>query len=408
MEDELITIPVAQNTEKPIVKVMGVGGGGCNSTNFLYKMGIANASMLVCNTDRQSLSKSPVPEKLQLGSGDGAGGKPNIAKQYAQESKEAIKAALSDGTQMLFLLAGMGGGTGTGASPLVAEIAQEIGILTVGIVTTPYNFEGKVKMAKAITGIRNLVSHLDSLIVINNEKIAPDVNFFEAFVKMDEVVASITKSIVEIITISSKVNTDFADVKNTLTNGKVTIIGTGKAHGENRVTQAFENALDSPVVNDTEIRGAKRILLQINSSTENSLRKKELDELGDLLKKIGDDSVEIQWGMRPDESMGEDVEITIVATGYESYVFDNGEILNWGDSQPIIVSQPENTPAEPEVQPEQPPHSPIQHAQQTSEARVVEQAPTTDQDENVIIFTPSSFEERDEDNNEWQRGRKKR
>lgn len=219
--EELITIPL-DIQEDAIIKVMGVGGGGCNAVNHMFNQGIQGVSLLVCNTDKQALGKSSVPAKLQLGPGLGAGGRPEKAQQYAEESRERIKEALSDGTQMLFLTAGMGGGTGTGASAIVASVAKEMGILTVGIVTIPFAFEGPIKLNKARLGIEALAEQVDALLVINNEKlkqIYPDLNLLNAFQKADDVVCNAARSIAEIITIPGYINTDFADVYNTLKDG---------------------------------------------------------------------------------------------------------------------------------------------------------------------------------------------
>ena len=239
-------------TQDTIIKVMGVGGGGCNAVNYLYSQGITDVSFLVCNTDKQCLSRSSVPAKLQLGPGWGAGGKPEVAQQYAEENRERIREALNDGTQMLFITAGMGGGTGTGASSIVAEVAREMDILTVGIVTIPFAFEGPVKIKKAMTGVARLAEHVDAILVINNQKllhIYPDFSMLNAFKKSDDVVANAARSIAEIITVPGYINTDFADVYNTLKNGNVAIMSVGSANGEDRITQAIHEALHSPLVN---------------------------------------------------------------------------------------------------------------------------------------------------------------
>ena len=223
MEDELLPIDL-EIAENSIIKVMGVGGGGCNAVNYLYRTGVEGVSFLVCNTDRQALAKSPVPAKLQLGPGLGAGGRPERAQEFANESREDIKKALSDGTQMVFITAGMGGGTGTGASPVVAEVAQEMGILTVGIVTIPFQFEGQKIIRKALRGVAKLAEHTDAILVINNEKLKklfPDFDLPNAFDKSDEVVSNAAKAIAEIITVPGYINTDFQDVYNTLKDGGV-------------------------------------------------------------------------------------------------------------------------------------------------------------------------------------------
>lgn len=319
MEDNLITLPLEGLTEDTIIKVIGVGGGGCNAVNYMQRQGIKDVSFLVCNTDRQVLVKSSVTSKLQLGPGLGAGGDPEAARQYAEESREHIREALNDGTQMLFITAGMGGGTGTGASAVVAEVAQEIGILTVGIVTLPFAFEGKKKIEKAMTGVARLAKHVDALLIINNEKlkqIYPDLNLINAFSKSDDVVANAAKAIAEIITVPGYINTDFADVRNTLKKGGVAIMNIGKASGENRIANAINDALNSPLVNTNDVHGAERILLQFYCSTEHAIVMQEIDQINAFVQEVGDD-IEVQWGASIDETLGEDVRVTVIATGYK-------------------------------------------------------------------------------------------
>lgn len=319
MEDNLITLPLEGLTEDTIIKVIGVGGGGCNAVNYMQRQGVKDVSFLVCNTDRQVLVKSSVTSKLQLGPGLGAGGDPETARQYAEESREHIREALNDGTQMLFITAGMGGGTGTGASAVVAEVAQEIGILTVGIITLPFAFEGKKKIEKAMTGVARLAKHVDALLIINNEKlkqIYPDLNLINAFSKSDDVVANAAKAIAEIITVPGYINTDFADVRNTLKKGGVAIMNIGKASGENRITNAINDALNSPLVNTNDVHGAERILLQFYCSTEHAIVMQEIDQINAFVQEVGDD-IEVQWGASIDESLGEEVRVTVIATGYK-------------------------------------------------------------------------------------------
>lgn len=317
-EEELMSLPI-NIKEDAIIKVMGVGGGGCNAVNYMYRQGIQDVTFLVCNTDKQVLSKSSVAAKLQLGPGLGAGGNPEKAAEYAEESRDRIREALDDGTQMLFLTAGMGGGTGTGASATVAQVAQEMNILTVGIVTIPFAFEGKLKIRKAMIGLAKLAEHVDALLVINNEKLTQiysDLNLLNAFQKADDVVCNAAKSIAEIITVPGYINTDFADVRNTLRNGGVAIMNVGQAGGENRITAAINNALNSPLVNTNDVHGAKRVLLQFYCSTEHAIQMSEITQINQFVQEVGD-NVEVQWGASLDESLGEDVRVTIIATGYE-------------------------------------------------------------------------------------------
>lgn len=305
-------------TQDTIIKVMGVGGGGCNAVNYLYSQGITDVSFLVCNTDKQCLSRSSVPAKLQLGPGWGAGGKPEVAQQYAEENRERIREALNDGTQMLFITAGMGGGTGTGASSIVAEVAREMDILTVGIVTIPFAFEGPVKIKKAMTGVARLAEHVDAILVINNQKllhIYPDFSMLNAFKKSDDVVANAARSIAEIITVPGYINTDFADVYNTLKDGNVAIMSVGSANGEDRITQAIHEALHSPLVN-SDVHGAKRMLLQLYCSEEHFIVASEMDQVHAFVHEMGDE-VEVQWGISIDDKLGDKVRVTVIATGYE-------------------------------------------------------------------------------------------
>lgn len=318
MEEDMITLPL-EIKEDSLIKVIGVGGGGGNSVDYMYKQGVQDVTYLVCNTDKMALGKMSVPAKLQLGTGLGAGGKPEVAREYAEESREHIREALNDGTKMLFIAAGMGGGTGTGASPIVADVAQEMGILTVGIVTIPFAFEMGQKIRKAMIGVATLAKHVDALLIINNEKlkdIYPDLTFLNAFEKSNDVVANAARSIAEIITKPGIVNTDFADVYNTLRQGGVAIMNVGCAGGENRIATAINNALNSPLVNTNDVRGAKRLLLQFYCSTEHAIQMGEINQIHDFVKEIGD-SVEVQWGVALDEELGENVRVTIIATGYE-------------------------------------------------------------------------------------------
>lgn len=306
--------------EESIIKVIGVGGGGCNAVNYMYAHGIQGVSFLVCNTDKQCLGKSSVPAKLQLGPGLGAGGEPGKAEEYAESNRDHIREALNDGTKMLFITAGMGGGTGTGASPIVAEVARELGILTVAIVTIPFAFEGDPKIHKAMTGVARLAEHVDAILVINNEKlkqIYSDLSLLNAFSKSDDVVCNAAKAIAEIITVPSEIiNTDFQDVYNTLKNGNVAIMNVGRASGEDRITHAIENALNSPLVRTSDVHGAKRVLIQLYCSREHAIIMDELSQVHQFVAEVGE-GVEVQWGVSIDDTLGEDVRITIIATGYE-------------------------------------------------------------------------------------------
>lgn len=318
MEKELLPLPL-QIKEDTLIKVIGVGGGGCNAVNYMQRQGIHDVSFLVCNTDKQVLTKSAVAAKLQLGPGLGAGGDPEAARKYADESRDRIHDALNDGTQMLFITATMGGGTGTGASAIIAEEAQKLNILTVGIVTIPFQFEGEKKILKAMTGVAALAEHVDALLIINNEKLVhiyPDLDMFNAFSKSDDVVCNAARAIAEIITVPGYINTDFADVRNTLKNGNVAIMNVGQAGGEQRITKAIDNALNSPLANANDVHGAKRVLLQFYCSREHAILMNEIEQINEFVKTVGSD-VEVQWGASIDDTLGEDVRVTIIATGYE-------------------------------------------------------------------------------------------
>jgi len=316
-EDLPIELPLVDSS---IIKVIGVGGGGGNAVNHMYRQGIKDVSFVVCNTDYQALEKSPVPVKIQIGR-LGAGGKPEEARKAAEEHIEKIKDVLRDNTEMVFITATMGGGTGTGASPVIAKAARELGILTVGIVTIPFAFELRRKIEQALQGVLALSEHVDALLVINNEKlreIYPELNLFNAFAKADDVLTNAAKGIAEIITIPGKINIDFADVHSTMKDGKVAIMNTGFASGEKRITKAIENALYSPLQNTNDVSGASKILLNFYCSEEHPIGMEESKEIDLFMSKIGDAmNVDVIWGVTVDETLGENVKITLIATGFD-------------------------------------------------------------------------------------------
>ncbi len=319
MSDEII-MPFDFQTDSPsIIKVIGVGGGGGNAVNHMYKEGIHDVTFVVCNTDNQALAESPVPIKLQLGSeGLGAGNRPERAREAAQESIEDVKNMLSDGCKMVFITAGMGGGTGTGAAPIIASTAKDMDILTVGIVTIPFLFEGNKKIDQALDGVEQMSKHVDALLVINNERlrdIYSDVSVLNAFGKADDTLSIAAKSIAEIITIRGKINLDFNDVKTVLKNGGVAIMSTGYGSGENRVSQAINDALHSPLLNNNDIFNSKKILFNISYSTNSELMMEEMNEVHDFMSKFGKD-VETKWGLYIDETLDEKVKFTVLATGF--------------------------------------------------------------------------------------------
>ena len=316
-----------KETKNTIIKVIGVGGGGGNAVNHMYREGIHDVSFVLCNTDNQALNDSPVPVLLQLGTeGLGAGNKPAKARQAAEESLDSIKQMLSDGTKMTFITAGMGGGTGTGAAPVIARVSKVLGILTVGIVTIPFRFEGKRKIDQALDGVEEMAKHVDALLVINNERlreIYPELTVLDAFGKADDTLSVAAKSIAEIITNHGLINLDFNDVKTVLKDGGVAIMSTGYGEGESRVKQAIEDALNSPLLNDNDVFNAKKILLSINfckdSSTSdngnNGLMMEEMNEVNDFMERFGSD-FEIKWGIGLDPDLGKKVKVTILATGF--------------------------------------------------------------------------------------------
>ncbi len=319
MSDEII-MPFDFQADSPsIIKVIGVGGGGGNAVNHMYKEGIHDVTFVVCNTDNQALAESPVPVKLQLGSeGLGAGNRPERAREAAQESIEDVKNMLNDGCKMVFITAGMGGGTGTGAAPIIASTAKDMDILTVGIVTIPFLFEGNKKIDQALDGVEQMSKHVDALLVINNERlrdIYSDVSVLNAFGKADDTLSIAAKSIAEIITIRGKINLDFNDVKTVLKNGGVAIMSTGYGAGENRVSQAINDALHSPLLNNNDIFNSKKILFNISYSTKSELMMEEMNEVHDFMSKFGRD-VETKWGLYIDESLEDKVKFTVLATGF--------------------------------------------------------------------------------------------
>jgi len=313
-----------QAPKSSIIKVIGVGGGGSNAVNFMYKQGIKDVDFIVCNTDAQALLRSPVPTKIQLGvtltEGLGAGNKPEQGKEAAVENLQEIENFLDDGTKMVFITAGMGGGTGTGAAPIIAETAKEKGILTVGIVTIPFKFEGKRRIIQAIEGIKELKQHVDSLLVINNEKLRDlhaDLGISEAFAKADNILTIAAKGIAEIITVHGYVNVDFADVKTVMTNSGVAIMGTGKAEGEGRALKAVNEAIESPLLNSNNIKGATNILLSITSGSVDATMN-EVAEISDFVQDEAGMSADVITGINFDESLGDSIAVTVIATGFNA------------------------------------------------------------------------------------------
>lgn len=330
-----------------IIKVIGVGGGGGNAVNYMYLQGIHNVNFIICNTDAQALLKSPIKDQIQLGKqteGLGAGNKPEVGRDAALDSVEAIKAALDSSTRMVFVTAGMGGGTGTGATPVIAKIAREAGILTVAIVTIPFKFEGPVRFRQAMDGIRELRGHVDSLLIINNEKLREmygNLPVSQAFSKADDILTMAAKGIAELVTIPGKVNVDFADVSTIMTNGGITVMGSASASGEGRARKAVEEALTSPLLNNNEISGARRILLNITSGTEeNEVTMDELGEITDYVTHSVSREALVIWGTGNDEKLENELRVTIVATHFSGNSFPDLDLGSVRDVQKETLVMP--------------------------------------------------------------------
>ncbi len=335
--------PSADTIDSPasIIKVIGVGGGGNNAINHMYRQSIDTISFVVCNTDSQALHNSPVPNKLLIGpkttKGMGAGNDPHRAAEAAEESVEEIAHLFDDETKMVFITAGMGGGTGTGAAPVVARVAHEKGMLTIGIVTIPFLFEGEKKILKALEGADEMSKYVDALLVINNERLTEiykDLNFITAFGKADDTLSTAARSISEIITVDGYINLDFNDVNTTLKDGGVAIISSGYGEGENRVTKAILDALNSPLLKNRDVEGSKKILFNIYFSreAENQFVMTEATELTNFMAKFAPE-VDVIWGVSFDESLGEQVKITILAAGFKVTLSDENETTFGGSGK---------------------------------------------------------------------------
>ncbi len=308
------------------IKVIGVGGGGGNAVNHMYQEGIEHVSFALCNTDKQVLEKSVIPKKLQIGPGLGAGGDPRKAEEIANKSIEDIKDLLNDGTEMVFITATMGGGTGTGAGPVVAKVAKDMNILTVGIVTIPFLFEGRNKILQALDGVDAMAKNVDALLVINNERlrtIYSDFMFDNAFKKADDTLSIAASSIVEMINIEGVINIDFADVCATLKDGGVAVISTGYASGEGRVQKAIDSALHSPLLNSADVYKAKKILLNLVINPKANFLMEETDAIHQFMGHFGR-RFNFIWGYAYDETFDDDIKITILASGFGTDDIDKG------------------------------------------------------------------------------------
>ncbi|MDN5553284.1 cell division protein FtsZ [Prevotella sp.] len=318
----LVDFGPIEDKSKGIIKVIGVGGGGCNAVNNMYREGIVNVTFAVLNTDSQSLQKSPVTVKLPLGdTGLGAGANPEIGKDAAMSSIEQIHKLLDDGTKMVFITAGMGGGTGTGAAPIIAGEAKKMGILTIGIVTIPFYFEKRKKIIKALHGVEEMRKNVDALLIINNERICDifsneEVAVKDAFKRADQILSDATKSISELITVQGDINLDFCDVESTLRGGGGAIMAMGQGEGEHRVEKSVVDALDSPLIYGNEIDKAKRILLNIYTSKDYPLLVSEMNEIDQFMDAL-DPNIDVIWGVSNDNTLGKNAKVTILATGFE-------------------------------------------------------------------------------------------
>ncbi len=319
---DLIKFDLPKN-QSSIIKVIGVGGGGSNAVTHMFNQGIVGVDFIICNTDAQAMESSPVPTKIQLGanltSGLGAGAVPSVGRNAALENAAEIRAILDKGTKMLFITAGLGGGTGTGAAPVIAQISKELDILTVGIVTIPFAFEGRKRKQYAEEGLQQLKKQVDSLLIISNDKLRElcgDLRLTAAFKKADNVLTMAAKGIAEIITVTGHINVDFEDVKTVMRDSGVAILGTGVAGGENRALRAVEEALSSPLLDNNDIEGASNLLLYISSGTD-EITMDEVTEITDYIQGKTKSSAEVIWGTGIDVSLAENISVTIIATGFD-------------------------------------------------------------------------------------------
>jgi cell division protein FtsZ len=349
-----------------IIKVIGIGGGGSNAVNHMFQQGIQGVDFIICNTDKQALETSPVPVRLQLGpsltEGLGAGAQPERGREAARENLDEVRALLGQRTKMVFLTAGMGGGTGTGAAPVIAQVARELGILTVGIVTSPFTWEGRRRRQQAVEGIDALREAVDTLLVINNDRLRDlygNLSLDNAFEHADNVLSTAARGIAEIITKTGKVNVDFEDVKTVMTSSGAAIMGMAEAEGEDRALRAAQEALASPLLNDNDIKGAKFVLLNITHGSRAVLMD-EIDEITSHIQNAAGSTADVIWGYGPDESLGEKLRITVIATGFRTNPATGlpeaeqaqRTVIDLRTEVPTMITQPilnpvEATPAKP-------------------------------------------------------------
>jgi cell division protein FtsZ len=370
------------NQKSSIIKVIGVGGGGSNAVNHMYRQGIRGVDFLICNTDEQALLASPVPHKIQLGAtlteGRGAGAIPEVGKNAAIENIEDLKKILGAETKMVFVTAGMGGGTGTGAAPVIAQAAKEMGILTVGIVTIPFTFEGKKRRQQANEGLEELRKAVDTILVISNDKLREifgNLSLNAAFAEADDVLTTAARGIAEIITVTGYVNVDFADVHTVMSNGGAAIMGAATAQGEGRAMKAVERALASPLLNDNRILGAKHILINISAGADGVM----MDEVGEIIDFVQDEAgstANVIFGTNTDDTLGEKLCVTLIATG-----FSTGQ-----DVEERVVVKMEETPAN---RPQMATPAPAENAYKAATPSTFA-APKPDKDEAVLLGDTSN------------------
>ena len=331
-EDTLLDFGPVEDKMQGIIKVIGVGGGGCNAVRNMNDEHIPGVTFAVCNTDSKSLAPSPVPVKILLGEGLGAGGKPEVGRSEAEKNITDIEKLLSDGTKMVFITASMGGGTGTGSAPVVASVAKRMGMLTIGIVTIPFYFEKNQKIIRALKGVDEMRKNVDALLIINNERLCDvyadtPISVKESFARADNILKEAVIGISELITVNSNggIDLDFRDVETTMRDGGGAIMAMGRASGEGRVERAIQNALNSPLLYGSDITKAKRILFNIYSSEEAPIMVPEMQEIDDFFDKL-DPKIEVIWGISTDNSIGEDAKVTILATGMEEVGSNENEI----------------------------------------------------------------------------------
>ena len=392
---------------KSIIKVIGVGGGGSNAVNHMYNQGIKGVEFVVCNTDLQALQSSPVPSKLQIGTtlteGLGAGANPEVGKDAALENKEEIRNLLSENTKMVFITAGMGGGTGTGAAPIIARVAKDLEILTVGIVTQPFKFEGKKKAFIAETGITELKENCDTVLVIVNDKLREiygNLPVTKAFAEADNVLTTAAKGIAEIITVSGYVNVDFEDVKTVMKDSGAAVMGSATISGEQRALKAAEIAISSPLLNNTDILGAKKILLSITSGVEAELQMDELSEITDYIQERAGDEAEVIFGHGIDQNLDDAINVTVITTGFE--IPDNGldfeeqkKVIDLESSKQIKLFDEELMKPEGQNRPAKPVEKDTQisekgYAFEPPERRPVEEAENVENEEFIELNSPVS------------------